>query len=231
MTRGVYRICNRVNGHSYIGSSVNIEKRFRDHLWELRRREHDNYHLQNAFNKWGETEFRFEILEVTGDQVAREQFCIDVLKPEYNICPLATSTLGTKRSAETCRRYSELRRGKNTGPKSEEHRRKIGDAQRGRPFTEEHLVNLRTAVKKRKGHPHSAETRAKMSAAQKGKPKSEEQRRKMSEVQKGKPRTEAQRRANEARKGKPLTDAQRKYHESRRGKPISKKRVEVEIIP
>ncbi|MDD2286400.1 MAG: GIY-YIG nuclease family protein [Paludibacter sp.] len=65
---GIYIISNVVNGKMYIGSSVDLKKRKRDHLRELRQNIHCNDRLQNSFNKYGEKNFKFEIVEHIDDR-------------------------------------------------------------------------------------------------------------------------------------------------------------------
>lgn len=62
MSSGIYKITNRESGKFYIGSSQNLEKRFRGHKNKLRRNAHNNIYLQRAWNKYGENAFKFEIL-------------------------------------------------------------------------------------------------------------------------------------------------------------------------
>jgi NUMOD3 motif len=52
--------------------------------------------------------------------------------------------MGARRplSEETKRKISEAKRGKSNGPHSEETRRKISEAHQGKPKTEEHRANL-----------------------------------------------------------------------------------------
>jgi len=124
MAGGIYQIDNRINGKCYIGSTVNIERRWADHLRLLRRGQHENQHLQYAFDKYGEGAFDFCILEGVHDssQLAkREQSYLDRLKPEYNICPTAGNCLGRPCSAETRRKLSLAAQGKR---QSAESRRK-----------------------------------------------------------------------------------------------------------
>lgn len=85
---GIYMIVNIVNNHRYIGSSVNIKRRLEVHRANLRHNRHDNLHLQNAWNKYGENNFIFSVLERCSkdDRFIREQYYVDTLKPEYNIC-------------------------------------------------------------------------------------------------------------------------------------------------
>lgn len=60
---GIYKITNNVNGKFYIGSSQNISRRWYDHKRELRIQKHHNKYLQRAWNKYGEENFSFEIVE------------------------------------------------------------------------------------------------------------------------------------------------------------------------
>ena len=82
---GIYTITNLINGKFYLGSSNNLAKRKREHIWALRKNEHNNPHLQNAFNKYGEKSFKFEIIEIIKPEenlLIIEQKRID----EYDAC-------------------------------------------------------------------------------------------------------------------------------------------------
>ncbi|MEG7697747.1 GIY-YIG nuclease family protein, partial [Listeria monocytogenes] len=51
---GIYFIKNTINNKMYIGSStMKIYKRVQHHYSELKRDNHKNKHLQNAWNKYG----------------------------------------------------------------------------------------------------------------------------------------------------------------------------------
>lgn len=61
---GLYTITNRENGKIYIGESLDIYRRWhKEHIPQLRKNCHYNEELQNDFNKYGEENFSFEILE------------------------------------------------------------------------------------------------------------------------------------------------------------------------
>ena len=60
--RGIYKITTLHNNKYYIGSSIDIEKRWRDHLSKMRMQKHANARLQNVYNKYGESDFAFIVL-------------------------------------------------------------------------------------------------------------------------------------------------------------------------
>src|SRR6185503_19285195 len=96
---GIYKIINLINEKFYIGSAVNIRKRWNCHKYQLRKNKHPNSHLQNAWNKYGELNFKLELIEFIENKnelLFREQFYIDTLKPPYNLAPNAKSMLGFK---------------------------------------------------------------------------------------------------------------------------------------
>lgn len=118
---GIYSITNKIDGKFYIGSSKNLHKRWMTHRSELRRNHHCNQHLQSAWNKYGEENFEFLILEeVKNLNILKEieQKYIDKLhlfgSTGYNLCNNTNSyTFGYKRSEE----YKEKLR----KPHTEEH--------------------------------------------------------------------------------------------------------------
>lgn len=59
---GIYKIVNKIDGKFYIGSSNNIKSRWTRHKKLLKKNNHDNQYLQNAWNKCGETNFDFIII-------------------------------------------------------------------------------------------------------------------------------------------------------------------------
>ena len=114
MSSGIYQIENQINGKRYIGSAVNLRKRWGEHLNTLCHKRHFNRHLQSAFDKYGEDAFTFEILEyvMSEDLIVREQFYLDTYSPEYNISPTAGSLLGIQHTDETRANMSIAKTGK-----------------------------------------------------------------------------------------------------------------------
>lgn len=99
---GVYVITNSVNNKRYYGSSVNCLIRRRSHFGHLRRGDHNNSHLQRAWNKHGESAFSFSVVEYVPEEKLKstEQIYIDQNVGGYNIEPHAEKS-GGRRSEET----------------------------------------------------------------------------------------------------------------------------------
>jgi len=70
-------------------------------------------HILSAILKYGHSKFTLEILEYCDSDkcLEREQYYIDLLKPEYNILQKAGSSLGFKHSEETLAKMSSLKVG------------------------------------------------------------------------------------------------------------------------
>lgn len=88
MTIGIYKITNLTNGHSYIGQSRNIEKRWINHKSAALNCADScyNYPLQRAFRKYGFNNFTFEIIEQCEINMLneREKYWIKYYAPVYN---------------------------------------------------------------------------------------------------------------------------------------------------
>jgi len=101
---GVYKIQNSQTGDYYIGSSIDIHKRWIQHRNKLRRNYKDNPILQNAWNKYGEENFVFEILEECdrNEALRLETQLLVELQPYYNVATDSVAPmLGRKHSEET----------------------------------------------------------------------------------------------------------------------------------
>ena len=87
----IYAITNKINNNQYIGSTNDYKRRWHKHLWSLKTGQHHSNALQRAWDKYGEDNFEFSILEEceVSIQFEREQFYIDTLQPfspnGYNI--------------------------------------------------------------------------------------------------------------------------------------------------
>jgi len=136
MKSGVYMIKNIVNNKQYIGSSKNINERWVKHKFTLNNKKHCNKHLNSAWNKYGEDNFIFSVIEyVELDKlIEREQYYIDYYDAcnknvGYNIAPKAGTNLGWQPSKKTRKKMSDS--AKRKPPISEETRKKLSIARMG----------------------------------------------------------------------------------------------------
>ena len=76
---GIYGIRNIVNGKIYVGQSYNIHKRWIEHRYSFKNNIHHNQKFQNAWNKYGEDNFYFFVIEKCEQDIIneREIFWID----------------------------------------------------------------------------------------------------------------------------------------------------------
>ena len=109
---GIYMLINKINGKRYIGSSKNLRARLWEHRSLLRHNKHINQHLQNAWNKYGEINFEYSIIEFCNENIRyeREQFYVDTIKPEYNISTVNVEMPDV--SLESRQKLSETRKRK-----------------------------------------------------------------------------------------------------------------------
>lgn len=150
---GIYAIVNNISNKMYIGSAINLKRRMGNHLLNLKKNRHSSPPLQAAFNKYGEENFSFELLESVSDKtqlVKREQAWVDFLNPEYNICRQMVNTrLGTKASEKTKQKMSG-RTPWNKGKKcTEEVRKKLIESHKGIIPSEEARKKRSLALKGR----------------------------------------------------------------------------------
>ncbi len=88
---GIYKIINKINGKYYVGSSKNIDDNFGrwyKHKYYLNKNKHHNSHLQNSWNKCGENNFEWTIVELCeeSDLLKIEQKYLDEAKLNKNLC-------------------------------------------------------------------------------------------------------------------------------------------------
>ena len=167
---GIYAITHIESGKQYIGSSLNIERRFRQHRYDLKNKTHQNRKVQNAWNKYGQDAFRFHILDYVEDEnelLTWEQQWVDSISPFYNIRKKVDTNRGRKG-------HIPWNKGLKIPYKSRPPRTKEWKEQHALTMTGRHV---------------SSTTKDKMSASHKGKPS----------ALKGRPWSEARRQAQFAK--------------------------------
>lgn len=143
---GIYEIVNTLSGKRYVGSAVNLRIRRSQHFTRLRHGKHHSRYLQNAWDKYGEDAFVFRVISrCAPDQLlSEEQREID-RKSEYNMTKAAGSCLGRVLSEETKAKIAAAHTGKKHAPRSEEHRRNISAALKGKPKSASTMTALQAA--------------------------------------------------------------------------------------
>ena len=113
MNCGIYRITCKSNGKFYVGSSRDLKFRWQQHRSDLRHNRHRNDKLQHSFNKYGEENFLFEVIETCSEELLleREQYFIDTTSPWFNLTPTAGSNYGWNHSDDTKKKISDSTRG------------------------------------------------------------------------------------------------------------------------
>ncbi|BAM29077.1 hypothetical protein G176_gp05 [Xanthomonas phage CP1] len=144
---GIYSITSP-SGKRYVGSAVNLRKRWAVHRCELEKGKHHCSALQRAYHKYGgDLEYSVLILCPKEELIKEEQWYLDSSAPGtlYNSSPTAGNSYGVKRSEETRALISTIRTGSTLSAAT---RAKVSAAMLGRNV--------------------SAGTRAKLSAAHMG---------------------------------------------------------------
>ena len=87
---GIYSITTTIDNRFYIGSTVNLWRRYKDHNHRLKNKIHANKYMQAFSNKYGLDKFSFNLLYVCKNTCLRynEKLWIDILKPQFNIKPI-----------------------------------------------------------------------------------------------------------------------------------------------
>lgn len=130
MVSGVYQIYNPITNKRYIGSSIDVYRRIKEHRRRLKSNRHENKHLQNAWNKYKYL-LIFDILEFCEVIWIREceQMYIDYYNSSdrnfgYNI------DISAFNSSIKC---------------SDETRIKISNSHKGKKLSKDHVAKIRLA--------------------------------------------------------------------------------------
>lgn len=140
MNCGIYEIFCMENEKTYIGRSVNLKIRAQRHFNSLRINKHINKHLQNSFNKYGESSFIFSIIEYLprNNRVLnnREKYWIiqfDSKNQGFNYTKGGDGILGFKHTEETRKKISKNSTKHNKGKIfSKEIRKKMSRSHKGK---------------------------------------------------------------------------------------------------
>lgn len=216
----IYIIENKLNGDTYVGKTVNVERRWKKHKKDS---ETSNRHLYCAMRKHGIENFNIRVL----DEHDEEEHALKILEPAwiqklrdegvhlYNMTDGGEGIVGLQFSEEHRRKLGDAakrRGGQIREPLSEETKRKISESNKGKTVSDETRKRQSDAAKRR------AERQAALKPAvpqkQPGKrgpkpgtkrgPMSEEQKQHLREINLGKsPSDETRQKLSAANRGKP----------------------------
>lgn len=182
---GIYIFTNLVNGKIYVGETVNIKNRMKDH--RIRK---SGQVISCAIKKYGVENFKVEIYyrpslgkEARLDLEEELILKFDCLVPKgYNVCKRGRSGEGKPCSEEQKIKISNANKGK---VRSVEQRQNISKGKMGAKASEETKRKLSESSKKnnkdRIGKPLSSEIKIKISKAISGRKLSENHKKKISE--------------------------------------------------
>ena len=162
---GIYFIVNKINNHFYIGGSIDLVDRKRDHWYELKTNSHSNRHLQNSWNKYGELIFEFiHILYCNESHLDfYEQKFLDKFVGSvgcYNISKYVDAGMRGRRHSEKTKRKMSVNHYDCSG-----HRNPFY----GKKHSDETKLKISNSCKGIIRGPHSSETKKKIGDGNRGK--------------------------------------------------------------
>jgi group I intron endonuclease len=186
---GIYIFTNLVNGKVYVGETMNMKRRMKEH-----RGKSSDQVISRAIRKYGSGNFNLYIEYLPNfekkDLLKFEEELItkfNCLVPNgYNVCESGRDCTGTTLTQEAKDKISKANKGK---VRSKEQRMRISQSKTGIPIhSEESRKKLSEAGSKRR---HTEESKQKISKGNMGKKMSFEARVKLSKAKKGQKLTEA----------------------------------------
>jgi group I intron endonuclease len=144
----IYRIINKIDSKSYIGQTIfdNPSKRWNTHKSNFKKEKHQEY-LYRAIRKYGIENFEFSIICICKKEELSQLECnyikeYNTFGNGYNMTSGGEGTRGYKASEETRKKISLA--GKGRVP-TEETRKKLSISNKGRKVSEETREKLRKA--------------------------------------------------------------------------------------
>lgn len=193
---GTYKITNKLNGRTYVGSTKCFQVRWTQHVKALENHSHSNRFLLADYKKCGHNSFVFEVIQVIAgtkeERLAAEQILLNSYFDNglscYNLRINANSREGSKAKnpEEAFKRASESAKKKWQNP---EYRKKIPHGLnksktmpfKGIPRSEEVKKKIRET---KLGHTTSEETKRKIALRARENMRTEDKRKESSERQK-----------------------------------------------
>ena len=166
---GIYMIINNLTGEQYIGQSIDILRRYKEHL---RPKSRGSRQLHKDVQRMGKSNFIFIILEECSEKMLgeREEHYIRFFHPYYN------KSLGPGQKGLKCSEYAKS----IIGRKTKERWENKSDEEKAE------IIKRLKSLEHATGYHLSEEARKKISDKRKGQKASPETRKKLSEIWKRK---------------------------------------------
>lgn len=147
MTSGIYLIANQENGKVYIGSSKDIERRFKEHKKALKSGTHHNKHLQRSYTISGPDKFSYSIIyRCEENLIEKEREFIKL----YNAMEDGYNTRDPRNVAiKACKEETK----KKLSEALKEYYRVIPHNNKGRKYSDERKKKLSESKKNKGGKP------------------------------------------------------------------------------
>lgn len=83
--RGIYKITNKINNKIYIGESLDIKRRWEEHINDLNNNNHHSYKLQNDWNTYGKDNFNFQVISMLDDSISNfiDKYILLIYESKY----------------------------------------------------------------------------------------------------------------------------------------------------
>lgn len=106
---GVYLI--ECNSHKYVGSSISLYERYKQHALALRKEKHYNSFLQRIYNKYP-NDISFKLIEVCDNYIEKEAYYIEFYNCDVNV---ERNPVTQAKSIETRKKLSMANTNKRLG--------------------------------------------------------------------------------------------------------------------
>jgi hypothetical protein len=106
---GVYLI--ECNSHKYVGSSISLYERYKQHALALRKGKHYNNFLQRVYDKYP-NDISFKLIEICDNYIEREAYYIDYYNCDVNV---ERNPVTQAKSIETRKKLSMANTNKRLG--------------------------------------------------------------------------------------------------------------------
>lgn len=161
---GIYKLS--IGKYIYIGQSINVINRVKQHKYQLKNNRHRNKYMQNVFNKY--KTFEYKVLFRAEKQLLTvlEQVCMNYYDKELLLNSAAAEQLIRTESWKKAISVAH-----KTSTKAKAAREKLYEKRRKEGLSPEHYKNVCIANSKRRGVEHTQETKNKMSITRRNDPK------------------------------------------------------------